>query len=627
MRCRSSCSPPCSRGSRAPTRSTRPRDSSCCCSGIRSCTSCSPSSACRRSRSNGTGSAPRTSGASGCASRCSRSRRLTWPGDVIGGSQGPSFAGEMIWALGFLAASVAAIMRARDPSAAPELRPLDDSPLRALAPALGVVGLLAVAAFSPSDYVVVPIALAAVAVVCFTGRAFVIQRENRLAQANLESSEEQHRTLVDNIPGAVYRCAFDDQWTIDFMSGAIEELTGYPAESFVGSRINGWTTIEHPEDAEAAHRGDPPRRRGRAAVRARVPHRPLRRRGPLGARQGPGGVRAPRRGALARRRPARRHRPQAHGGAVRASDRAPLAAPAGRRRGERGAGGRRGAAGLPRRGLRVHGLARRPRRRAQRGRGRARLDRPLVDLDRRDRRGCALPCRERGRRASCPATACRGRCSSPAGRSGSRTSPPTPPIAGSLPRSSSASTPRSPSPCSSAPRWSPCSSSTARSRRQPDDSLLRVMANVGTVLGRVVERTRSERALAAQNEQLRQLDALKDEFVSLVSHELRTPLTSIRGYLELIVEDGDRAARGAPPVPRGRPAELGAAAPSRRRPALRRAARRRDASRSSARSSTWPRSRPSRCRPRRPPPSPAGSRSCSRPSRPRSPATAPGSPS
>ena len=58
----------------------------------------------------------------------------------------------------------------------------------------------------------------------------------------------------------------------------------------------------------------------------------------------------------------------------------------------------------------------------------------------------------------------------------------------------------------------------------PDDSLLRVMASVGTVLGRVVERTRSERALAAQNEQLRQLDALKDEFVSLVSHELRTPL-------------------------------------------------------------------------------------------------------
>jgi signal transduction histidine kinase len=30
---------------------------------------------------------------------------------------------------------------------------------------------------------------------------------------------------------------------------------------------------------------------------------------------------------------------------------------------------------------------------------------------------------------------------------------------------------------------------------------------------------------------------MKDEFVSLVSHELRTPLTSIRGYLELLLEE------------------------------------------------------------------------------------------
>jgi PAS domain S-box-containing protein len=41
-----------------------------------------------------------------------------------------------------------------------------------------------------------------------------------------------------------------------------------------------------------------------------------------------------------------------------------------------------------------------------------------------------------------------------------------------------------------------------------------------------------------QNEQLRQLDRLKDEFVALVSHELRTPLTSIRGYLDLVLDGG-----------------------------------------------------------------------------------------
>jgi PAS domain S-box-containing protein len=54
----------------------------------------------------------------------------------------------------------------------------------------------------------------------------------------------------------------------------------------------------------------------------------------------------------------------------------------------------------------------------------------------------------------------------------------------------------------------------------------------------VAERDALLSELAEQNDRLRELDGMKDDFVASVSHELRTPLTSIRGYLELVREDG-----------------------------------------------------------------------------------------
>jgi signal transduction histidine kinase len=47
---------------------------------------------------------------------------------------------------------------------------------------------------------------------------------------------------------------------------------------------------------------------------------------------------------------------------------------------------------------------------------------------------------------------------------------------------------------------------------------------------------RATKELRASNEKLLEMDATKDEFVSMASHQLRTPLTSVKGYISMVLE-------------------------------------------------------------------------------------------
>lgn len=58
-------------------------------------------------------------------------------------------------------------------------------------------------------------------------------RQRRAMEASLRHSEEQHRTLISNIPGVTFRRAGRSIWHPLFLSKPVETLTGWPAEALL----------------------------------------------------------------------------------------------------------------------------------------------------------------------------------------------------------------------------------------------------------------------------------------------------------------------------------------------------------------------------------------------------------
>jgi diguanylate cyclase (GGDEF)-like protein/PAS domain S-box-containing protein len=63
--------------------------------------------------------------------------------------------------------------------------------------------------------------------------------------------KEWLESLVANVPGAIYRCAFKSDWEMQFMSEGIEQITGYPAAEFIGNEARTYASVIHPADCES----------------------------------------------------------------------------------------------------------------------------------------------------------------------------------------------------------------------------------------------------------------------------------------------------------------------------------------------------------------------------------------
>lgn len=70
---------------------------------------------------------------------------------------------------------------------------------------------------------------------------------------SLEALRESRRmlnTLLRNLPGLMYRCRVDRDWTLEFLSSGVEELTGYTPDDLIEGGVTTYRELIHPGDRD-----------------------------------------------------------------------------------------------------------------------------------------------------------------------------------------------------------------------------------------------------------------------------------------------------------------------------------------------------------------------------------------
>jgi len=81
----------------------------------------------------------------------------------------------------------------------------------------------------------------------FGTAAWEIAEKKRIDEEYYEA-QRKFRSTVNNLKGFVYRCRNDHDWTMEYLSDSIENITGYKVSDFINNKVRSYNSIIHVDD-------------------------------------------------------------------------------------------------------------------------------------------------------------------------------------------------------------------------------------------------------------------------------------------------------------------------------------------------------------------------------------------
>ena len=84
----------------------------------------------------------------------------------------------------------------------------------------------------------------------FTRAELIARARAGLRAAEQRANDRLLRTLMENVPGAIYRSAWHADFLLEMISDEIERISGYPPQNFLASNKRTILSIVHPDDVD-----------------------------------------------------------------------------------------------------------------------------------------------------------------------------------------------------------------------------------------------------------------------------------------------------------------------------------------------------------------------------------------